>query len=91
MAKRCACKREDSLSSSDIVYTPVEGSTCLDEIKETIPLKQYNSIADDEEMEFISLKVSDKIVDQLRELVSMIALMYNRNPFHNFEHGTFIQ
>jgi hypothetical protein len=87
VAKRRSCGIEDTSSSNDIVFTPAEGSTCLDEVKETIPLKQYNSHGDDEEMEFRSLQVDDKIVTQLRELVSMIALMYNRNPFHNFEHA----
>jgi hypothetical protein len=35
------------------------------------------------------VKLSEKVVDQLRIFVQEISKMYHDNPFHNFQHGTY--
>jgi hypothetical protein len=72
-----------SSSNTKLVYTPTSGS-CIDEVKETIPLHGFDLHL---EVDHLSTRVSKEVVEQIRELVSIVALMYRNNPFHNFEHA----
>lgn len=68
--------------STDLVYIPPPGA-CLDEIKETIP----SQACDVDEIDCQSVELSDDVIAQVRELVSIVSLMYRANSFHNFEHS----
>jgi hypothetical protein len=56
----------------------------FEEVKEIISLPQMkeSNLPYDESM----VKISIEVFDQLRNYVSCIANMYNKNEFHNFEH-----
>jgi hypothetical protein len=72
---------------SPIVYNPPDGTTCLDEVKEVIKMSAFNAKAAAAMENYNSVEVSDIVVAELVEYVSVIALSYRSNPFHNFEHA----
>jgi hypothetical protein len=56
----------------------------FDEVKEIISLpefKETRKLRDPNEV-----TIPENVVAQLRDYVSEIAMLYNENPFHNFEH-----
>jgi hypothetical protein len=55
----------------------------FDEVKEIIALPEYKERKQRDPSEVI---IPEGVVAQLRDYVSQIAMLYNENPFHNFEH-----
>ena len=64
------------------------GTNYLEEVKEIIELPEFNK--KQKEVDPSSVVLSDLVVSELTEYVSMIATMYNANPFHNFEHASHV-
>lgn len=58
--------------------------TFLDEVKEIIHLPHYKGIQL-EDKDIQAVVISPEVVHEMRDLVETIALMYESNPFHNFE------
>jgi hypothetical protein len=73
--------------ASELIYTPPYGKTCLDEVAEIIKLPKFDAALAVKEKAFATIEIDAQVVEQLREVVSTIALAYVDNPFHNFEHG----
>ena len=61
--------------------------TCLDEVKEVIKLAAFNAKEAAAMENYKNVEVSAVVVAELLEYVSVIALTYRSNPFHNFEHA----
>jgi hypothetical protein len=62
----------------------------LDEVKEIIDLPKFDAAAAHYREDLASIELKPTILAQLHEYVSCIAAMYNRNPFHNFEHASHV-
>ena len=61
-----------------------EATKPFDEVKEIIPLPEFKESRTHRDP--MDVKIPDAVADQLRDYVSNIAMLYNDNPFHNFEH-----
>lgn len=74
---------------SSLIYKKEEGKTCLDELKDTMSMQKYDHKAASllANADHRKVELSDSVVDQLREYVSIIAGAYQPNSFHNFEHA----
>lgn len=58
-------------------------STVIDEVVEMVELPKYQN----GELPGVPIHLRPEVLTQLREYVATIALMYNENSFHNFEHA----
>lgn len=87
IARRRTLKR-NSFSSVEWSTTSKK-ATVLDEVKEVIKLPEYDSkyAAFNED---VSVILSPEVRSQLREYVTVIALLYPENPFHNFQHASHV-
>ena len=56
----------------------------LDEVVEIVDLPNFNAEAHDGSE---PVELSKRMYSQLREYITQVALMYQENPFHNFEHA----
>jgi 3'5'-cyclic nucleotide phosphodiesterase len=79
--------------SSDSDLIAVESQTaqignCMQDVVEVIELPKFDEAAYDFDPD--SFTVGDKVVQQLRNYVSLISSMYRSNPFHNFEHASHV-
>ncbi|KAL3937662.1 MAG: hypothetical protein SGBAC_007278 [Bacillariaceae sp.] len=74
----------------DELSTPVAegGSAAFDEVVESIEIATFN--ADANQMGQKQYELSDKVQQELRDYVRLMARMYNDNPFHNFEHASHV-
>ena len=72
----------------DVTYTAPEGVTCLDEVKEVLAMPQFDAKTAIALGKHGGVVIPSKVVDELKELVTLIAFAYrDNNPFHNFEHA----
>lgn len=63
----------------------------LDELVEVIPLPAYDAQAAKDEQAFERMELSENVVSELREFISLVASMYrDDNPFHNWEHASHV-
>jgi hypothetical protein len=87
-------KKSQSLTSSSRMETlEMElglGATALDEVCEIITLPNFDAKAASEELDPKTIDLGDKLAEQLRDFVSVIASMYRDNPFHCFEHASHV-
>jgi hypothetical protein len=70
---------------STVVFVPKEGETSLNEVAEVIKLPKFSVKAAAREQDYHKVEIDPLVVEQLRELVAIIAASYRDNPFHNFE------
>ncbi|CAB9497225.1 Receptor-type guanylate cyclase gcy [Seminavis robusta] len=65
--------------------------TVLDEVAEIIVLPDFNAEVIKNEDDPRKIELSDEVVRQLQEYVTVIASLYHHdNPFHNFEHASHV-
>ena len=67
-----------------------DGRTVLDEVQETIALPRFNGKLKHQVEDWDTTELDPKVMSQLHEYVSNIAVMYHANPFHNFEHASHV-
>jgi len=67
-----------------------EGETVLDEVKEIIRLPNFDKRAVRLQVDPETIDLGEEVINQLRDYVTIIATMYNDNPFHNFEHASHV-
>jgi 3'5'-cyclic nucleotide phosphodiesterase/Adenylate and Guanylate cyclase catalytic domain len=89
----CASRRKNILAklpSFDEAIHKNDSTTVLDEVQEVIRLPRFDakSVKNLRNSEKIELPVG--VEDELRDYVTMIAELYRRNPFHNFEHASHV-
>ncbi|CAJ1930905.1 unnamed protein product [Cylindrotheca closterium] len=82
-------KSRSPLAANELAEQP-SGATVLDEFIPIIPLKRFG--ADDlaRRRDVDSVDIGDKAKNQLRSYLTNIAMMYQDNPFHNFEHASHV-
>jgi len=64
--------------------------TPLDEVREIIHLPEFDKRKGGKQVELGKVEIPRLVVEQLHHLVSVIASLYNDNPFHNFEHASHV-
>mmetsp|Transcript_1046 Transcript_1046/g.2212 ORF Transcript_1046/g.2212 Transcript_1046/m.2212 type:complete len:1145 (-) Transcript_1046:169-3603(-) len=64
------------------------GTFPFDEVQEAIKFPSFEAKA--HAIEEGDLILDDKVVDQLRQYVTVVASLYNENSFHNFEHASHV-
>ena len=64
-----------------------KGATVLEEFIPIIPLKRFDANELRDRLDPRDIDIGDAVKSQLRTYLSMISLMYQDNPFHNFEHA----
>ncbi|CAB9520220.1 Receptor-type guanylate cyclase gcy [Seminavis robusta] len=62
----------------------------LEEVKEIIELPQFDKRAAKRQLDIDKVEVPDLVVQQLRDYISLVASLYNDNPFHNFAHASYV-
>ena len=79
-----------SLAQAEQAIGASSGKTVLDEFKEIIELPSLNSENAMNRRDPNSIELPSTVVDQLRDLIGIIAGMYRENPFHSFEHASHV-
>lgn len=84
--------RRRSTSSSPISTTADSDKNTqpIDEVVEIIPLPDFDSTYSPLNEDADNVILDKAITRQLRGFVSAIAAMYNKNPFHGFEHASHV-
>ncbi|KAL3930610.1 MAG: hypothetical protein SGBAC_011690 [Bacillariaceae sp.] len=62
----------------------------LDEVVEIMPLPEFNSEVYKQQKGINEIELPEVVIDQMRLYISSIALMYRKNPFHNFLHASHV-
>jgi 3'5'-cyclic nucleotide phosphodiesterase len=70
-----------------VPYVPLEGEICLDQVQEVIRLARFDETISMPELDPSALDMDAEVLGQLRDYIQVIARMYHKNPFHNFEHA----
>ena len=71
-----------------VVYTPPDGITCLDEVKEMITMPDFDAKTVSAMGNHDQVQIDVRVVAELREYIGVIASTYRQdNAFHNFEHA----
>lgn len=79
-----------STSQSSEGSNAVPPSMPLDEVKEIIALPAFDRKASVRQKDPSKIVIPEVVLDQLKDLVTTIAMMYNDNPFHNFSHASHV-
>jgi 3'5'-cyclic nucleotide phosphodiesterase len=74
-------------TSSVVQYIPQTGTICLDEVREVIHLSKFDEKIAIPQWNPSAYDVDAEVLSQLRLYIQLVAQMYHRNPFHNFEHA----
>jgi len=76
-------------SAMNLVEQPKAG-TVIDEVQEVVELPAFDPRLNLNARDPTTIELSAMVLTQLREYVSLIALMYKNNPFHCFEHASHV-
>lgn len=74
-------------SAGDISSCSHKG-TVLDEVEEIIKLPEFDSTAFHNQKDPSTVTLGEKVEEQLRQFVTLVAALYRKNEFHNFEHAS---
>ncbi|CAB9498751.1 Receptor-type guanylate cyclase gcy [Seminavis robusta] len=80
-------KKVGKCKASDLIYRVPEGKTSFDEVADVISMPQFDAADAARAKKRGEVTISEEIEDQLTELVTALAAMYQANQFHNFEHA----
>lgn len=64
-------------------HNPSHGITSMDEVQDVLATPEFCERAFNEQEDYRSVQVSPKAMAQLHELITTIAGMYHKNPFHS--------
>lgn len=88
VARRRSTKQDAKVTPATSIKR-LEGATVIDEVTETVKLPKFKAcsktLVSPDEIEF-----DDAVENQLEDFISKIALMYRKNPFHNYEHASHV-
>ncbi|KAG7338222.1 adenylate/guanylate cyclase [Nitzschia inconspicua] len=77
-----------ALDSRKVEWAEPSDAMVIQEVKEVIMLPPFDAsvqVSDDS-----SLKLEEEVRTQLHDYVYSVAKLYNKNPFHNFEHASHV-
>lgn len=88
--KNCMSKQNKTMMSQSSSPATPEAShgLPLDEVQEVIVLPKFDRQSAIKEVNPDTITLDPEVESQIFDLVRMIAFTYNKNPFHNFKHGT---
>jgi class 3 adenylate cyclase len=87
VAKRQAQGRAQNAGMLDYKQIPATGDL-LEEVKDVVAMPEVNDVDDFERrVDSDSIDLDPQVERELDEYISVIAELYHRNPFHNFEHA----
>lgn len=69
---------------------PEPGTLVLDEMEEIISLPKFDPKATRRFVDPETVELPTEVADQLHSFVTVVALMYQDNPFHSFNHATHV-
>lgn len=87
LSKIIALRGQESNSKTkkeSLIYHLQDGRTSLDEVVEVIKMPTFNKKASARAKERGSIAIDAVVGQQLKEVITRIANLYNANPFHNF-------
>jgi 3'5'-cyclic nucleotide phosphodiesterase len=86
IARRRSLRKNTLLSPEVLTFSPLTGSTCLDEVQDVIQMTEYK--ATDLKQDYGDLELDEDVIKDFHEYVAILSNMYREsNPFHNFEHA----
>jgi hypothetical protein len=95
LLKQIVAHRQSVLSSTTNSIAPKEeryqkqqATCCLDEVKEIITLPGFHEATHDVDTDDVI--IDENVTAQLQSYLTRIAMLYRRNPFHNFEHASHV-
>ena len=59
----------------------------INEVVEAISLPRFDMASETKSSDETIVEIDSAVLEQIREFVSVISLLYRDNPFHNFEHA----
>ena len=62
----------------------------IDEVQEIITLPEFDTNADQHNIDAASVIISPVAIEQLKMYITWVAKMYKDNPFHNFDHASHV-
>jgi class 3 adenylate cyclase len=62
----------------------------IEEVEEIVTLPVFDANAAKNQMDTDSVDLGEAVIAQLRDYVATISVMYQDNPFHNFEHASHV-
>ena len=86
-----ACQASRNLpKKQDDVVIDCEAAAPIDEVQEIITLPEFDTNADQNNIDAASVIISPVAIEQLRMYITWVAKMYQDNPFHNFDHASHV-
>eukprot|EP00934_Nitzschia_sp_Nitz4_P008800 Nitzschia sp. Nitz4//scaffold306_size21755//8//3956//NITZ4_008587-RA/size21755-snap-gene-0.14-mRNA-1//-1//CDS//3329547105//8790//frame0 len=89
LLKKIVARRSVVHDFDDMEHTTA-GIIAMDEVREVIHMPEYNQEAAVKMASDYTVKIPETVKSEMREYVRRIALMYQHNPFHNFEHASHV-
>jgi hypothetical protein len=83
-----SCCSDESTLAEEAEAVP--GRNVLDEVVEIVHLPDYDAVAAKKQVDISQVELDPEVVKEMRDYVSIVAAMYRRNPFHNFEHASHV-
>lgn len=95
VARRIATGRPEFGCSKSVIalaqsMNPETGKQVLDEMHDVIYLPKYDAKAAKKQVDPDSVRLPQKVLDQVRDFVNTIATMYRDNPFHTYNHAAHV-
>jgi hypothetical protein len=90
MSAAAVTNKQSSLVAETLSTDISAGATVLDEVAEIITLPKFNANPGSKQIDPASVDLGRKVKRQVHEYVSFVADVYQKNPFHNFEHASHV-
>eukprot|EP00522_Entomoneis_paludosa_P015215 CAMPEP_0172460140 /NCGR_PEP_ID=MMETSP1065-20121228/35696_1 /TAXON_ID=265537 /ORGANISM="Amphiprora paludosa, Strain CCMP125" /LENGTH=1281 /DNA_ID=CAMNT_0013215079 /DNA_START=46 /DNA_END=3891 /DNA_ORIENTATION=- len=79
-----------SLSKDSVGSMGSSQGTVLEEVQEVVELPEFDPRLAQNRIDPSTIQLDEMVMTQLKEFVSIIAVMYRANPFHCFEHASHV-
>jgi hypothetical protein len=90
MSAAAVTNKQSSLVAETLSTDISAGATVLDEVAEIITLPKFNANPGSKHVDPASVDLGRTVKRQVHEYVSFVADVYQKNPFHNFEHASHV-
>ncbi|CAB9505205.1 Receptor-type guanylate cyclase gcy [Seminavis robusta] len=90
MARRASLESPKEISKRASKKITKLNGTVLDEVADVLALPQFDAKTYQNHVDPNTIEIPDTVVEQLTDMVSRIASLYQDNPFHSFEHASHV-